>query len=429
MIVRLLIALLLISAAVSTVVIMHPTMSEAVYAEAVALLILIKSAAIKSAIVVKAKSVSFFTTSVAYIVGFVKGLTLFQFLMLSLKRFIIDNIISKWLERNVFSHLIPVLKSKWVYFRKINWRTRIRKSMYFALPFGVGAWVLIAGDFITSVAIYAQLKVLIAGFFQFIWFFVAKIFTFFLFIFTNFIMGTWLAAIIEILAISYLLSLLEKIPVIGPYITAFLRGIYNFLERSFKFMLGGYRKVTSGNKFNGKVSTKLEAWSLRMHKRLDDNKNSTELEIFEAAMKTIETKGPKGYFVKGKKHAFCKNELYQLINRNNADSIDVVAHITTKGNVNAIDGDVMLLEGVATHSGHGASTGDFKDKGFWVFNNSESNWHVLSKKNLFLPTKVAPGEFQYIEAIKEVSYIDKSIYLLNNRNEKKTAIPVLPTRK
>lgn len=385
--------------------------SDIVYAEIIGVLLILK-----------VKVFAFAVASKLKVIGFLKGLTVIQVLVLGMKRYILDNVLSKWLEKNVISHLRPVFVSRWHYFKHIPWKTRAKQSLYFVFPATIAFWVLWVGDMLSSIAFAAQLKIIVIGFFKFLWVVAYKVFESFMFVFSNYIMGTWIASVLEVLALSYIITLLEKIPFIGKYISKGLKWVYDLFEKLTNLI----KKVFGGlnnNRFSGRFSNYVEKFSAKMYRNMNPKKIEVELQIVEK----IQSQCMYSYFnLKARQRPEDKMHMYQMVNKNTNDGFDVVAYIEFEHNdiITAV-GDLIIFEGLASHSALGATDGEFHSYGFWVLNLASIEHTVKCTSGNFKDTTIPPKDIKYVDAWNPVSYLDKSIYVEDHENEIVSIKPVL----
>ncbi len=62
------------------------------------------------ALIFKASILSLWFASKLKFIAFIKSLTFFQGFLLLLKRWFLDNVLTKWLKKNIFEHILEGLK-------------------------------------------------------------------------------------------------------------------------------------------------------------------------------------------------------------------------------------------------------------------------------------------------------------------------------
>jgi hypothetical protein len=134
---------------------------------------------------------------------FVLGLTAIKVFFIGIKRYVIDHIISTNLNEHFFVHLLIPLKEWWKNFD-------LKKKLFFFIPASILSVLTVYLTGLSKFLNFVGIKALIISFFKGVWLVFNKIF----FFFTSFIWDSWFAPIIEVLIFSWLLKLLEKIPVI-----------------------------------------------------------------------------------------------------------------------------------------------------------------------------------------------------------------------
>lgn len=152
---------------------------------------------------------------------FVLGLTLLKVLLLGVKRYLIDHVISKNFKEHFFCHLERPLKNWWE-------KVRFRDRLIFLLPASVVALFGVYLTGINTVLTALGIKAFIIGFFKVVWLLGAKIFYFF----TVYIWDSWFTPVLEIFVLSWLLKWIEKVPVIHRL---FAR-IQSVFVRMFKYL-------------------------------------------------------------------------------------------------------------------------------------------------------------------------------------------------
>jgi hypothetical protein len=150
---------------------------------------------------------------------FVLGLTAIKIVIIGIKRYIIDNVITTNLNNHFFIHLIEPIKDWWRSFD-------LRKKLFFFVPVSILSVVSVYLTGFSNFLNFVGIKTLVVSFFKALWLVFEKI----LFFFTSYIWGSWFAPIIEIFIFSWLLKLLEKI----PFLNRLFSNIYAFLAKIFK---------------------------------------------------------------------------------------------------------------------------------------------------------------------------------------------------
>ncbi len=152
---------------------------------------------------------------------FILGLTLLKILLLGIKRYFIDHIVSKNLKDHFFHHIKEPIKTWWQNFH-------IKDKIIFLIPASIVSAVGVYVTGINQVLSTLGIKALVIGFFKGVWFYSGKVFAFF----TVYIWDSWFAPIIEVFILSWLLKLLEKI----PFLHRFFSKIHLFNGKIFHYI-------------------------------------------------------------------------------------------------------------------------------------------------------------------------------------------------
>ena len=134
---------------------------------------------------------------------FILGLTFVKVVLLGIKRFLIDHVITKNLQEHFFVHLKKPLKHWWNNFD-------VRKKLFFFVPASVISLIALYIAGLGKLLSFLGIKTLVISFFKGLWVVAAKVFYFF----TSYIWTSWFAPILEVLVFSWLLTLAEKVPVL-----------------------------------------------------------------------------------------------------------------------------------------------------------------------------------------------------------------------
>jgi len=158
------------------------------------------------ALVFKASILSLWFASKLKLIAFLKGLTFFQGLLLLLKRWFLDNILMQWLKHNVFEHIIEGLKEVRDYYVRLNLKAKMKNILSIFLgTFLIGLIVYWLG-YLDKLLFFAEIKIIASALFEGILTFITKITSSMLSWFAT----SWVAPILEVFALSYILTLLEK---------------------------------------------------------------------------------------------------------------------------------------------------------------------------------------------------------------------------
>jgi hypothetical protein len=127
-------------------------------------------------LVFKSSLLSLWLVSKLKILAFIKGLTFVQAILLGIKRWFIDNMLSQWLDKYIFSHLKKPFAELFHYYRTVSFKTKLKNFFIIVFPMGLAIWLMYLTDVISHIALFVQLKVVVIGFFKTLWIVLAKIF-------------------------------------------------------------------------------------------------------------------------------------------------------------------------------------------------------------------------------------------------------------
>ena len=341
------------------------------------------------ALVFKSSIVSFLLASKLKIIAFIKSLTLLQAITLTIKRFLIDNLLSKWLNRYIFKYFKRPFVEMYGYYKKKSFKAKIRGVLLFVLPTIVVVWIMFATNLFSSFAFYVELKMLVIGFFKALWLVLAKVFSFIPYLF-NFLSNSWLAPIIEVFALSWLLDLIERYFGKNNPITRF----FNYISRKLTDFLNYIGLLNDQHLeplFYGKVAKHSKNIANRLTKYIRDKKIELEFIYFERFEQAILKGHINSYYsFKDMNKIKDKKKLYSLINKKTADSVDIVAFVSRDKEGNLVDEhmensfyhDIFILKGIASNSDYGVKENlddgiDYTD--FWILNTSKHPVYFWSK--------------------------------------------------
>jgi hypothetical protein len=150
----------------------------------------------------------------AEVVLFISKMTVLKLLLLAVKRFVMDNIVSRAVSEHFMIHVKPEAQ-KW-------WKSLDMKGMLlWFIPASVLTVISTWFVGLANTTLFLFIKTLIIGFFKLLWLILAKVFLFF----TNSIF----AQILELLAISYLIDKISQTNIYIRYIKPCWRKIAHWL--------------------------------------------------------------------------------------------------------------------------------------------------------------------------------------------------------
>lgn len=373
-------------------------------------------------LVAKSKLITFLLLSKTKILLFLTSLTTVKVISLAVKRFILDNIVSKWINAHIMQPIMEPVRESFRYFRQISWRRKMGNLLLFIMPVTVVAWLGSFGDTFANFFFIAEIKALVIGFFKLLWYVLYKIIYLFTYFFNNILANSFLAPVFEIFALSFLLSLIERLPLIGKP----LRRIFEYIGDRitalfFRFDNLQDRYVTPHlQKYVGNnVSSVSQKWSDSIKR----SKVKNEKALIEAFVGRVGEGTIHDYYTHKKIRALNKQEAIALINEKTGDNIDIVAsfcvdvfgQILEDGSRDTLENDVFLIESLASHAEFGIVDADAAHEischDFWAYNSSAFEFCLRHREGHFPETRLPPKSVTLVKAGSAMNYTDKSITL------------------
>lgn len=357
-------------------------------------------------LVFKSSISSLWLLSKLKILHFIKGLTLLKAFFLATKRWLIDNIVSAWLDRHIFRHFKKPFKELYEYYKAISFKSKIKNFLIVVLPLGTGVWVMYLTDLLTQFALFVQLKVIIISFFKTLWILISKIFIF--------LTSSWFAPIFELFALSYLLNLLERLLGKGNPISRFLNYVGDRLN-DFLTFLGLLNDKHIEPILNKNVSKRSEKVGNYFSKMIQNKKIKDEYLYFDNFQNIILKGHINAYHTfKGMEEISNKKELYTKINENTRDNIDIIAYVSRNGKGELLEEsvaddyyhDIFLLKGIASNCDHGVKieNDEIDHTDFWVLNTSAYPVNIESNSKLIEPQEIKGNEVKFIKTLNHIDF-------------------------
>lgn len=384
----------------------HPISYEYIMGYMVAVVLVFKSSLISLWLVSKLK-----------LLHFLKGLTIFQALLLGIKRWFIDNMLSKWLEKHIFSHLKKPFQELFQYYNAISFKTKIRNFIIIVLPLGVGIWVMYVTDMLSHLALFVELKIIIIGFFKALWVIFSKIFIW--------MTSSWFAPILEVFALSYLLTLLERFLGKNNPISRFFNYIGNRLNDLLSF-IGLLNDKHIEPILTKNISQHSQTFGTHISKLIRDKKIRDEYLYFDNFQNIILKGHINAYYsFEGMEKMRDKKKLYSLINKKTADNIDIVAYLSRNEKGDLLEEsypdnfyhDIFILKGIASNCTHGVQIQNEKEidyTDFWILNTSRFPVIVKSHSNLIEEFELKGNEMKFVKTKTHIDFKEKELYFEYN---------------
>ncbi len=364
-------------------------------------------------LVFKSSIISLWLLSKLKLLHFLKGLTIFQALLLGIKRWLIDNVVSKWLNKHIISHFKKPFQELFQYYNAINFKTKMKNFIVIVLPLGIGMWVLYLTDVLTHIALVMELKVFVIGFFKGLWIIASKVIVW--------LTSSWFAPIFEVFALSYLLTLLERWLGKNNPISRFFNYTGAKLNNFLAF-IGLLSDKHIEPILNKNVSQRSERFGSKISEMIRNKKIKDEYLYFDNFQNIILKGHINAYYAfEGMEEVKDKKVLYRLINEKTADNIDIVAYVSRNGKGDLLDAkiiddyyhDIFILKGIASHRNHGVrvqntNSIDFTD--FWVLNTSQYPVWIKSHSDVIEPQELQGHAMLLIKTQHHVNFNNDDLY-------------------
>ncbi len=371
-------------------------------------------------LVFKSSLLSLWFISKLKFIHFIKGLTIVQALLLGIKRWFIDNWVSKWLEKHIFNHLKKPFRELFQYYNAINFKTKMKNFIVVVLPLGIGIWIMYVTDVLVHLAVFVELKVLVIGFFKALWAISTQIF--------SWMTTSWFAPIFEVFALSYFLTLIEKVFGKNNPISKTFNYIGNKLNDLLSY-IGLLNDKHIEPILNKNVSKHSQTIGNKISSMIRDKKIRDEYLYFDNFQNIILKGHINAYYsFPGMENIKDKKKLYTLINEKTADNIDIIAFVSRNGRGDLLKEsdpddfyhDIFLLKGIASNRNHGVKVQnrdkiDYTD--FWVLNTSKFPVRMKSHSGTVEDIEIEGNEMKFIKTKTHVNFKDNDLYFEYNGKE------------
>jgi len=380
------------------------------------------------ALIFKSALLSFYTASKLKILAFMKGLTIVQGTYLLLKRWFLDNIFARWLKRNITDHIKVGFKELGEYYRALNLKAKLKNIFIPILLSFLSAWALYTTGYLDNLLLFTEIKVVVIGLSKTILIMGSKFF--------GFMINSWITPILEVFALSYILSWFER--VLGkenPLVRLF--NWIGFKLNDLLFFFADINKKHIDPLLNDHVSKQSQNVSSKISNYIKRKKIFYEYEQFDKFEQRLLQGHINAYHTfKDMEKITDKKELYTRINKKTDDNLDIVGFVSrnNKGELlpetveDSFYHDIFILEGIASSHRHGikeeqGSDPDHSD--FWVLNTSNYPATLRSHSGHVPTQKIEANSLILVKTDYPQDYSMGDIYFqYHGRTE--TVIPIAP---
>ena len=378
------------------------------------------------AIAFKGAIVSFFIASKLKIITFLKGLTILEATTLLIKRWFLDNIFAKWIERNIIQHLKNVTIDLANYYKALNFTTKLKNALIPIFILFIIAIALYSGGYLDKFLLLTELKLFVIALSKSILAIITHV--------LSFIFDSWITPILEVFALSFILNWLEeKLGDTNPIIK-----ILNSISGVINYIINIFTNIDSQLEpyINKPISKRAKYLNLKLSKYLNSKKIAFEYQQFEKLEQSIMKAHIDSYFsFKNIDKIKDKKELYTLINQKSKDNLNIVAYLSRNAKGELLDEnvedsfyhDIFILEGIATSSKDGIKkelTNKPDATDFWVLNTSNFPVTIYSKNGDFNQITIKGNSLKLIQSNKPQEYNSGNI-LFRFQNITKTVIAII----
>ena len=365
------------------------------------------------ALMFKHALLSFWAASKLKILTFLKGLTFLQGIYLLIKRWFLDNVFARWLKRNVTDHIRSGTKEFAHFYRRLDLRKKLRD---FFLPtlIGIGAISLIYwAGYLDKILLFTEIKVLVISLSKTLLLIASK--------FVGFLLDSWITPILEVFALSWVFTWLER--TLGPNnnIVRALNALGRGLNRMLFFWSDLNRRYLDPL-LNRHISRKTREVNSALRRYVASKKTAYEYEQFDQLERTILDGHIDAY------HRFPdminiadKSHLYSRINAATQDGMEIVAYLSRNAQGQLIPEavpdsyyhDAFVLEGFASSQKHGVRRHQKNDPDhtdFWILNTSAFALTIGTHSGIVPSMTLLPHSVSLIKTDKSIDYGAHDLY-------------------
>ena len=158
------------------------------------------------ALVFKASILSLWFVSKLKLIAFLKGLTLVKAIILILKRWFMDSVLTVWIKEHIIDHLIEALYEFKEFYLKLNLKAKIKNIFIVIFGTVMFAWGIHFIGYLDNLFLMAEIKIIIESILKGIVLFSTKFMSWMV----SWFASSWLAPIFQVFALSYILTLIER---------------------------------------------------------------------------------------------------------------------------------------------------------------------------------------------------------------------------
>jgi hypothetical protein len=367
------------------------------------------------ALVFKTSIISLWLAAKLHFVAFIASLTLFQGLVLLIKRWLLDSVLATWIQTHIIDNVIEALTEAKDFYLRQDLKTKFKNIFFFFFSITFSGWLLYMAGLLDNIVLFAELRLFIAGVFTAIVTFVTKFASWTL----SILAISWLGPLLELFAFSYILTRLDVW--LGP--NNFLSRFFNFIGDKINQLLyhmGILKEKHIDSLILDPVISKSKQMGTQLSHSIRNKKIREEYRYFENFENIIMEGHIDAYYsFKDMDKITNKQELYALINKKTNNNLDIAAYVSRSASGELLYEaapsnfyhDVFLLESYASHKEYGVKVYDepidekhIDHKDFWIMNTSRYPVTVRSNTHNFDDTEVPAHGLKLIKVNNPFCY-------------------------
>jgi len=386
------------------------------------------------ALVFKTSIISLWLAAKLHFIAFITGLTIFQGIVLLVKRWLLDSVFAEWIQTHIIENIIDGLKEAKDFYLRQDLKTKFKNIFFFIFGITLTGWILYFIGLLDNIVLFAELRLFIVGVFSAIVTFVTKLASWTL----SILAISWLGPLLEVFAFSYILTRLDVW--FGP--NNILSRFFNFIGNKINLMfynLGILKEKHIDPMVLQPIVSKSKKMGTQLSNSIRNKKIQEEYRYFE----TFENIIMKGHIdayhsFKGMDQITDKQALYTRINQKTSNNLDIAAFVSRSASGELLHEavpsnfyhDVFLLESFASHKEHGVKVYDeptdelhITHNDFWVMNTSAFPVTIRSNSHNFEDMEVPGHGLRLIKANNPFCYKHGDVFCeYENKRVAATAI-------
>ncbi len=330
-----------------------------------------------------------------------------------LKRWLLDNVLSRWVKKNIIDNISKSIKEAKGYYLGLDKKSKIKNTMigslFFALLFGL----LYSSGYFVNMVLFTEIKIVVLAISKTVLMVLGQI--------AGWLTHSWITPILEVFAFSWLFRWLEKR--FGPRhpINIAINKTAELFSKIF-FRAGAVMRKYIDPLLNDTISRKSREIGEKLSIYIKEKKIAREYEKFDLLERAIMNGHIDAYHrFDGMEKIRDKQKLYSMINKNTSDGIDIVAFVSrnSRGDLLPSDfddsfyDDVFLLEGTASSNRRGVGEELLRDpdkSDFWILNTSLYPLTLKSHTGSIEPIHIQPQSLRLIKSKTFCGYDTGELY-------------------